>query len=109
MAGLLKRNIAVECDFELQSGNFQRDLCGKGFRACDRAVGDGLRHCVLDLSLRTDADQFEKFAYAEVQGFFVHCGLPGSSLANSVAPTGATRWSETAAQVGRGLLRYAGG
>src|SRR5262249_11761688 len=69
---LLQLDLAVELDVEFQPRDLERHDSGKCLRAGDSALGDRLGNRVLDLTLRADANHFEKLADAQIEGIFVH-------------------------------------
>src|SRR3979409_1732945 len=69
---LFQRDVAIELDVQLQRRDFQGYLRRKRLVASNEVVGDSLRHGMLDLALRIDADYFQELANADVKSFFVH-------------------------------------
>ena len=55
---LFELDRVLEFDFQFEFRNFQRDLCGKRFSACDGAASNGLGHGMLDLALGIHANHF---------------------------------------------------
>src|SRR5579864_3730931 len=71
-SALFQLDGAFDFDRQTDAVDGQRRLCGQCFVALELAAADGAAHRLLDLALRRDADLFQKFAHADVQGLFVH-------------------------------------